>query len=454
MKIYCSDPRIIWHPHAYHLCQKYRHFTTPSGIHHNHVMHINKNHVTEKNIDKYTIVNPDTGETYPIFLQVPCGKCPLCLEKRSQQWSFRCLCEAYTSNEPAYFVTLTYNDKYLPAAGVDPRAIQLFFKRLRIALDRQSISHNIRYVAVAEYGSKSARPHYHISLFGYPSAGRTISTILHEIERAWSVPTGNYNSDGSPVVESLGFAYCLPIIKGGINYVTKYMTKSPYQPKNMNNVFMLTSRKNGGIGSAYAESKRKYYLDHPDDVTISVPDIYSGKIVTQSLPSYFKSKYFPSVSQCLPTEFSRVYRLANYWFNFARDYALSSHIDIRFAYPSEFISLTHQVKNARLFTRDNPKWFLESDVKSYFYKTRQYLSKCVHEDIYANIYHIGLCWLQSALCMLPECKLDRLDKTIEKIPYRLSGLRAKFDTLPEVNIDFELYRLRSRFYDRKRKEKI
>lgn len=454
MNIYCSDSRIIWHPHAYHLCKKYRHFTTPSGLHHNSVMHVNKNHVTSKNIDKYTIVNPDTGETYPMFLQVPCGKCPLCLEKKSQQWSFRCLCESYMSNEPAYFVTLTYNNDNLPTAGVDPRALQLFFKRLRIALDRKSITHNIRYFAVSEYGSKSGRPHYHICLFGYPSANRTISTILHEIERAWSIPTGQYNSDGSPVVSPLGFAYCVPLIKGGINYVTKYMTKSPYQPKGMNNVFMLTSRKNGGIGSAYAESKRQHYLDHPDDVTISVPDIYSGKIITQSLPAYFKSKYFPSVSQCLPTEFTRVYRLANYWFNAAKTYSICHHLDFKFTYPKEFVSLTHQVRNARLFTSDNPKWFLESDLRSFLRSCNQYLSKCVHSDIYADIYHIGLCWLQAAINMLPECNLDSLNKTASLIPFRQSGLNSRFENTPEVDIKAELYRLQSRYYDRKRKEKI
>lgn len=454
MQIYCSDPRIIWHPHAYHLVQKYRTFTTPNGLHHCSIAHVNKNHVTPRNIDGYRIINPDTGETFPMFLQVPCGKCPLCLEKKSQQWSFRCLCEALTSKEPSYFVTLTYNDKHLPAAGVDPRALQLFFKRLRIQLDRNNIEHNIRYVAVSEYGSKSARPHYHISLFNYPSAGRTISTILHEIERAWSVPTGKYNRDGSPVTEQIGFAYCVPIIKGGINYVVKYMTKNPYQPNDKNPVFMLTSRKNGGIGSVYAESLRSHYIQHPDDTQISVKDIYSGKIVTQSLPQYFKSKYFPSVSDCLPTEFSRVYRLANYWFNFARDYALSSHLDIHFTYPSEFISLTRQIKNARLYTRDNPKYFLESDVKQFFRSTRGHLSKCVHMDIYADIYHIGLCWLQAAILMLPECSIDRLNTTVDLLPHRQAGLSARFESLPPVNIDRELHRLRNRYFDRKRQEKI
>lgn len=101
------------------------------------VLHVNKNHVNKNNIDKYTIVNPATGETFPMFLIVPCHKCPLCNEKKAQQWSFRALCESYTSNKQAYFITLTYNNEHLPKNGVFPEEIQLFFKRLRTKLVRR-----------------------------------------------------------------------------------------------------------------------------------------------------------------------------------------------------------------------------------------------------------------------------------------------------------------------------
>ena len=80
--IYCENPKVIWHPHASKLVQKYRTFTMPSGIYHDSVLHVNKNHVNKNNIDKYTIVNPATGETFPMFLIVPCHKCPLCNEKK------------------------------------------------------------------------------------------------------------------------------------------------------------------------------------------------------------------------------------------------------------------------------------------------------------------------------------------------------------------------------------
>ena len=154
----------------------------PSGTYHSSVLHVNKNHVNKNNIDKYTIVNPATGETFPMFLIVPCNKCALCNEKKAQQWSFRALCESYTSNKQAYFITLTYNNEHLPKNGVFPEEIQLFFKRLRTKLDRRGISHNLRYIAVSEYGHWSKRPHYHIILWNFPDNFESAYSRLTLIE--------------------------------------------------------------------------------------------------------------------------------------------------------------------------------------------------------------------------------------------------------------------------------
>lgn len=145
-----------------------------------------------------------------------------------------------------YFLTLTYNNEHLPKCGIFKEEIQLFLKRLRIKLDRLNISHNLRYVAVGEYGSKSKRPHYHMILWNFPNDSehfRTITSVLHFIESCWTCFTGKYNSDGSPIMESLGFAYCLPCKQGAIAYVMKYMKKQFLPPKGKNPLFFLTSRK-------------------------------------------------------------------------------------------------------------------------------------------------------------------------------------------------------------------
>ena len=41
--------------------------------------------------------------------------------------------------------------------------------------------------------------------------------------------------------------------------------------------FMLASRKNGGIGSAYAEQLRVFYEQQPDTCDMSVINIYTGQ---------------------------------------------------------------------------------------------------------------------------------------------------------------------------------
>lgn len=62
------------------------------------------------------------------------------------------------------FITLTYNNQFLPLDGsLSKRAIQLFIKRLRKLLGHS----RVRYFACGEYGDDTWRPHYHIILFGY-----------------------------------------------------------------------------------------------------------------------------------------------------------------------------------------------------------------------------------------------------------------------------------------------
>lgn len=76
------------------------------------------------------------------------------------------------------FVTLTYSQENLPAAGtLVPVDLQLFLKRLRRVVEPR----RFRYFAVGEYGDESGRPHYHAIIFGLGQfdAGT--------IDRAWGL---------------------------------------------------------------------------------------------------------------------------------------------------------------------------------------------------------------------------------------------------------------------------
>lgn len=98
----------------------------------------------------------------------PCGQCKPCRINKRRIWSHRIMLEAI-DHYSSVFATLTYDAKNEPEGRtLDPRALQLFLKRLRKVYNGQKI----RYFAVGEYGSKNGRPHYHIALFGFPKCLR------------------------------------------------------------------------------------------------------------------------------------------------------------------------------------------------------------------------------------------------------------------------------------------
>lgn len=114
---------------------------------------------------------------HPIYIKVsnsdermlPCGKCVMCKRSKALDWSIRLKDELTANNGRAAFITLTYNDLYLPLHVKDKvtpvlleRDMQLFFKRLR----KRYADTKIKYYYCGEYGTRTNRPHYHVILFG------------------------------------------------------------------------------------------------------------------------------------------------------------------------------------------------------------------------------------------------------------------------------------------------
>ena len=133
-------------------------------------------------------------------LQLPCGSCLGCRTARATEWGIRATHEA-AFWEHNCFLTLTYNDESLPHDGqLEPRALQLFLKKLRRAADRahpalaRDPHSGLRYLASGEYGEHNGRPHYHLCLFNcsftdtHPVAGDLVESPL--LQQLW--PAGQH----------------------------------------------------------------------------------------------------------------------------------------------------------------------------------------------------------------------------------------------------------------------
>lgn len=208
---------------------------------------------------------------YGVTLPVPCGKCPLCVRKKINHWTFRIKKEAELHSS-AFFVTLTYDEEHLPKTTsgyptLNKRDVQLFIKRLRRHEERKGNHNKIRYYLVGEYGSRTFRPHYHAVIFGISSFESIKATWQNGFDYSPEVNTSKYGTK----------AY---------GYILKYTAKERKTFKNdeRQREFSLCSQ---GLGKNYlTDAMIKYHnqsLDYSfitleNGVKITMPDYYKRKI--------------------------------------------------------------------------------------------------------------------------------------------------------------------------------
>lgn len=128
---------------------------------------------------KSSVVNPETGKnvffvtggdkSFPgmEYVPIPCGRCVGCLTDRARSWTVRILHES-SLYEKNCFITLTFDDKFLPPNGslvAGGKDFRLFMRRLRKAL--KAVGQKVRFFHCGEYGDLLKRPHHHAVLFGF-----------------------------------------------------------------------------------------------------------------------------------------------------------------------------------------------------------------------------------------------------------------------------------------------
>lgn len=203
---------------------------------------------------------------------VPCGKCALCRDQRSNMWSFRMKKQMmYERDTFGIFVTLTYNDENLPRSNfgcvtLRRRDFQLFMKRFR-----KQIEVPLKVIYCGEYGESTNRPHYHAVISGFP-----VSMCFHELQK---------------LVEDCwhhGFVLVKACDGEVAKYVTKYSLKDLsrdalyYEQRGMEKPFRQFSR---GIGLEYFKVNEKQ---------IKKDGFCRDGKFKVLIPKYFKDKFMAS----------------------------------------------------------------------------------------------------------------------------------------------------------------
>ena len=219
-------------------------------------------------------------------IDVPCGKCAICLVNKQQDWAFRLYQEQKVSYS-SHFITMTYDEQCLPFGEaneptLDKRDTQLFLKRLRASQFKMMLKHHkkgllkqfnelellsIRYYLVGEYGTETNRPHYHAIIFN------VLPDVMKKIGEIWNLG-------------HVKVGECNPTT---IDYVTKYCisTKTGNQERfNGKSKEFATMSRRPGLGANYIETAAQYHADNQNAT------IRNHKGNFKRMPAYYKQKLF------------------------------------------------------------------------------------------------------------------------------------------------------------------
>lgn len=206
--------------------------------------------------------------------KVGCGLCLGCRKEQARHWTVRCLHES-TQHDESVFVTLTYDEDWLPQYGtLSPEDSRAFIKRLRRyheATRAETWERTLSYYLVGEYGDLSSRPHYHALLFGISFPDKRI---------ARTDPSGNvWESKILSKLWRYGRSEFSTVTPGSAAYVTQYATKK-------------VAAKDGGVEKFYDDAGNSFY--HPRIYTRV--DDRTGELVPV-VPEYSRVSKNPAVGK-------------------------------------------------------------------------------------------------------------------------------------------------------------
>lgn len=242
------------------------------------------------------------------YFEIPCGKCLGCRLDYSRDWTTRNILESRQWSDN-YFLTLTYDDEYLPIYSVPfkdlnsgeideryvmsliPEDLTKFMKALRQKLSQKFHHDGVRFFACGEYGSQTMRPHFHILVYNCPIPDLTYYKGIGE--------ETYYNSKFIDDCWQKGFCVIGQVTAESAAYVSRYVLKKvdsdiDYKLLGMVPEFLRMSRR-PGIGESFFDlQKDKIYKN--DEIWLSDKNMVSYKVKP---PSYFDRKF----KEIFPDEF-------------------------------------------------------------------------------------------------------------------------------------------------------
>lgn len=246
----------------------------------------------------------------PKVMLIPCGQCIGCRIRQREDWTTRIELEARDyPKEEVWFITLTYDDEHVPGMIVKtgeimrkvqytwkpgeklPSSVQIllyediqkFLKRLRKAYKGK-----LRYFVAGEYGEQTARPHYHMILYGWrPTDLENLYKIHHN---------GYYNSKWLANLWGMGQIQIAQAVPETYRYVAGYVTKKMYEidGKKANEYYELGQTKpfacmslKPGLGDHYyqehkAEIWRQGYIQCTNGKQAQIPRYYEKQMEAEN----------------------------------------------------------------------------------------------------------------------------------------------------------------------------
>ena len=234
-----------------------------------------------------------TARVITDFIDIPCGQCVGCRLQRSKDWATRCVLES-ANHTNSYFLTFTYDDLHVPVSTyIDKltgeicnnftlfkKDLQNFWKRLRKR--DEYLEDNFKYYACGEYGSITARPHYHAIAFGL-----RIPDLTFWKQSRSGFPL--YNSEWLTKIWKKGYVVIGDVTFESCAYVSRYIMKKQigeasqfYEDNGLQPEFNCMSLK-PAIGLEFFEDN---FQDIYKNDEIILPE---GKVTRP--PRYFDKKY-------------------------------------------------------------------------------------------------------------------------------------------------------------------